>query len=162
MVGLFFLFFPRYRKKPPGVAGVRPLVPSRAAPLPRGGGRHAWRAGWSGGGLFVVFYCFFVWFLLLSIAMVPGSSAQRPRAGAPLPLSPSRWGRVRCPRRGAAAAPRLRLRPLNRMVAVADVRLSGGQCWKERQTPHGPSLKSTLRRPQVGHGRRQHEAPTSP
>lgn len=161
MVALFFLFSQDTEKTPRSCRSASPR-PSRAAPLPRGGGGHAWRAGRAGGGLFVVFYCFFAWFLLLSIAMVPRSSAQRPRAGAPLPLSPSRCGRVRCPRRRAAAAPRLRLRPLNRVVAVADVRLFGGQCWKERQTPHGPSLKSTLRRPQAGHGRRQHEAPTSP
>lgn len=84
------------------------------------------------------FYCFFMDFLLLLMAFfppgaLPGSPRRSASPGCHLPV----LCRCPCEELGSVLVPLLP--ELNGVVAVADVGLLGGQCWKETQSSRGSS-----------------------
>lgn len=102
---VFFFFFPKIQKKTPKTCRSPSPVPRRSAlrAPPRGRMHCRWF-------IFSVLLFLFRCFSAVVDRRVPGSSA-RPGAWPPLRRAPARDGdAVRCPRRGAAAAPRLRPR----------------------------------------------------
>lgn len=105
-VGSLF-FLPRYRKKTPKTCRSLSPLPRATSPLlncsSSSVGRHA-LSRWS----VVYFYCFFIFFLLLLIALFPGSSAQWPhQEHIPPPLPPPRPIRLPLQRPATSDATRL-------------------------------------------------------
>lgn len=129
-VGSLF-FLPRYRKKTPKTCRSLSPLPRATSPLlncsSSSVGRHA-LSRWS----VVYFYCFFIFFLLLLIALFPGSSAQWPHQEhvpphCHLPVlsgSPSSVLR-RAMRLGSLPRCGIRSLPLCQAVAIAGAKLRG-------------------------------------